>query len=160
MSQAQPLLGRFFQLGYVGRDLDRCIAQFRRRFGPAEFQVVEGSADHPHTRRIALGYVGQTMIEIIEPNPGVPSIYLDALPGSPGNIRLHHTGHLVDDFAGALRTVTAHGYAVPLQLSLGETLDCCYVDLRAELGHYVEYIRLGEAGVTWFASIPGFAALP
>lgn len=162
MSTGEPsLLGGFFQLGYVTRDLDAAMVEFRRRFGPVEFQIIQGTAQHPHTRRIALTWIGETMTELIEPDPAVPSLYVGALPpAANGEIRFHHIGCLTQDYARTMRRITADGYATPLAVSLGEVLDCVYADTRAQLGHYLEYIRLGEEGRKWFESVPGFRRFP
>ena len=154
------LFGRFFQLGYVTRDLEPAMAQFSKRFGPAEFQIINADQPNIHTRRIALTWIGQTMIEIIEPNVSVPSLYVDAVPSATGEITFHHIGHLINDYQATLQRLKTEGYAVPLALSYGEVLDCCYADARAQLGHYLEYIRLGDQGRKWFASVPGFRSFP
>jgi len=160
-TQKRSLVAGFFQLGYVTRDLDAAIAEFRRRFGPAEFQIIEGTAQHPHTKRIALTWIGETMTELIEPNPAVPSLYVDPLPpAANGEIRFHHIGCLTQDYGETLRRIRAEGYATPLEVSVGDVLDCVYADTRTELGHYLEYIRLGEEGRKWFESVPGFRRFP
>src|SRR4051812_26392107 len=111
------LYDRFFQLGYVTRDLDAAMGQFSTRFGPAEFQIIHGQPPHLHTKRIALTYVGQTMVELIEVNDQVPSIYKEYLPPPGGDIRIHHTGHLIDDTAATLRRVEAEGYPIAMKIS-------------------------------------------
>jgi len=154
------LLGRFFQLGYIVRDLVPAMAHFIDRYGPLKFQVIEGQPEYPHTRRIALGYVGPVMIELIEPDPAVPSVYVDYVPRDANSARFHHTGHFVESYADTVRRLEHEGYDVPYKLSYGDVMDCCYADMRADLGHYVEYVRLGEDGKKWFSSIPGFVAFP
>jgi Glyoxalase/Bleomycin resistance protein/Dioxygenase superfamily len=154
------LFDRFFQLGYVTQELDSAMAAFDERFGPSEFHVINAEQPNIHTKRIALTWMGGTMIEIIEPNIAVPSIYLDLLPKAVGEIRLHHTGYLIDDYPARMQRLKAEGYAVPMALSYGQVLDCCYADARDRLGHYLEYVRLGDDGRKWFASIPGFQQFP
>jgi hypothetical protein len=155
------LVAGFFQLGYVTRNLDAAMAEFNRRFGPVEFQIVQGTAQHPHTKRIALTWIGETMTEIIEPDPAVRSLYVDTLPSAAnGEIRFHHIGCLIQDYAGTMLRIGAEGYTVPMALSHGEVLDCMYADTRAELGHFLEYIRLGDEGRKWFESVPGFRRFP
>jgi hypothetical protein len=154
------LFDRFFQVGYVARDADGAMAEFNKRFGPVEWQVTMGSAEHPHTKRIALTHRDGLMIEIIEANDAVASIYRDYLPAAGPAMRFHHLGYLIDDYPGTLRRLEAEGYAVPFKLSHGDVLDCCYVDTRAHLGHYVEYVRLGEQGRQWFSAVPGFRGFP
>lgn len=157
---AESLFDRFFQVGYVARDLDAAMAQFSRRFGPVEFQVINAVEPNMHTRRIALAWIASTMIELIEPNQQVPSIYIDSLPAAPGEIRFHHLGYLIEDYPATLRRLKAEGYEVPFAMSYGDVLDCCYADTRAQLGHYMEYVRLGDEGRKWFASVSGFQKFP
>jgi hypothetical protein len=150
----------FFQLGYVARDLDAAIDAFRHRVQPASFQITNAVEPYIHIKRIALTWIDLTMIELIEPNADVPSIYIDSLPVRQEDIRLHHLGFLTNDYADTLQRLTADGYALPMSMSYGEVLDCCYADAREQLGHYLEYIRLGEEGRKWFSAIPGFRSMP
>ena len=160
-TQENSLLGGFFQLGYVTRNLDAAIARFKTRFGPADFQIIQGSPEYPHTKRIALSWIGETMTEIIEPDPAVPSLYVEGLPSTgDGEIRFHHIGCLTQDHSQTMRRLKSEGYATPMVLSYGDVLDCVYADARSQLGHYVEYIRLGDEGRQWFTSVPGFRRFP
>jgi hypothetical protein len=157
-SGVAPLFDRFFQLGYVTRDGDAAMAQFNQRFGPVEFQVVSGGT--PAIKRIALSYVGDTMIEILEVNTSIASFYSDYLSAGLADVRLHHLGYLIDDYPGTLKRLKAEGYDIPLCGSAGDVLDVCYADARAQLGHYLEFIRLGDEGRRWFSSVPGFRSFP
>ncbi|MBG6120062.1 MULTISPECIES: VOC family protein [unclassified Sphingobium] len=152
------LYGRFFQLGYVTRDLDTAIAAYRERFGATEFMInappprADGSLSA--TRRIGLAYIDDVMIELIEPESSMATIYDDAVPEAPGAIALHHLGFLVDDHQATVDRMAALGYAVPAAGSFGDVLDYSYADTRADLGHYSEFIRLGEQGRQMFAAVP------
>jgi len=160
MANTASLFDRFFQVGYVARDMDAAMAEFNTRFGPVEWQITMGSDAHPHTKRIALTYRDGVMLEIIEANDAVPSIYRDYLPASGPAMRFHHLGYLIDDYPATLKRLDAEGYDVPFKLSYGDMVDCCYVDARAHLGHYLEYVRLGKEGQQWFSSVPGFRGFP
>src|SRR5262245_58085825 len=154
------LFANFFQLGYVTRDIDLAIEGLRRRAGSGDFQIVPAVAPYTHIRRIALSWSGSTMIELIEPDPAVPSVYLEALPRTAADIALHHLGFLTDDFAAMLSRLEAEGFSVPMRMSYGDMLDCCYADARAQFGHYLEYVQLGDDGRRWFEAVPGFRAMP
>ena len=147
----------YFQLGYVTRDLDAAIAAYRAKFGEVGFFVNEpgpiDGAPSP-TRRLALGYIDDVMIELIEPDPAQATIYDDALPDGVGPIRLHHLGYLIDDHAAMLGRLKDMGYAVPLFGSMPGVLDYIYADTRADLGHYSEFIRLDEGGRAFFGAVP------
>ena len=154
------LLAHFFQLGYVTRDIDRALEGLRHRARSEDFQIVPAVAPYTQIRRIALSWAGSTMIELIEPDPEVPSVYLESLPRSAGGIALHHLGFLTDDFPAMLHRLASEGFSVPMRMSYGEVLDCCYADARAQFGHYLEYVGLGEEGRRWFEAVPGFRAMP
>jgi catechol 2,3-dioxygenase-like lactoylglutathione lyase family enzyme len=152
---------RFFQLGYVTRDLEAAIASYKARFGRTDFlrlpiaKPADGSGDG--VNGIAIGYAGPVMIEIIEVNPGAPSIFRDALGGAAQDLRLHHLGYLVDDHQATLARLAELKLEVPMSGSSGDALDFCYADTREQRGHFSEFIRLGEQGRALFASLPGAA---
>lgn len=151
------LFAGFFQLGYVTRDVDAAVAVYTQRYGKAEFLInepmpIDGVA--PPTRRIALAYIDDTMIELIEPDPMQRTIYNDVLPDRFGAIRLHHLGYLIDDHQAMLRRLRESGYDVPFHGSIPGALDYSYADTRAELGHFSEFIRLDEGGRAFFGAVP------
>jgi hypothetical protein len=152
------LFSGFFQLGYVTRNAKAAIAQFQKQYQAIEFMdvpvEVPDDVPKPAVNRMALGYIDELMVEIVEVDPSQESIFLDALPPEPGDLRLHHLGYLIDDFAATLQRAHAAGYAVPLQGSVPELGDYAYTDTRSHLGHYSEYIRLNENGKRWFDAVP------
>lgn len=151
------MLGTFFQLGYVTRNLDAACAAFREKFGPVEFLVIEPgpiNGKPPPTRRIALTYIDDTMTEIIEPDSRQDTIYDDVLPATEGPICLHHFGYLVDDHDAFLKRLGEMGYAVPLSGSMPGALDYSYADTRKDIGVWSEFIRLDEGGRAFFEAVP------
>jgi hypothetical protein len=152
------LFSGFFQLGYVTRNAKAAVAQFQKQYQAIEFMDVPVEVpDHvpkPAVKRMALGYIDELMVEIVEVDRSQESIFLDALPPEPGDLRLHHLGYLIDDFAATLQRAQAAGYAVPLQGSVPELGEYAYADTRLHLGHYCEYIRLNETGTRWFDAVP------
>jgi hypothetical protein len=156
------LFDRFFQWGYVTRNADKSIAQFRQRFGDFEFSCITNTSPTELTRpvkRACFTWIGETQMEFIEVDTSVPSIYLDYLPANDTDFRLHHLGFFIDDYQAMLKRLEREGYSVPFAMSYGDVNDLAYVDTRAQLGHYLEYVRLGEEGKAWFRSIPGFVKL-
>jgi hypothetical protein len=152
------LFGGFFQLGYVTQELDAACDAFRTRFADIEFQKIDPQPLEdgvvPPTKRIALAYIDDVMVELIEPNSEQKTIYDEHIPAEPGAIKLHHLGYLIDDYAETLGQLQAAGHPVPLHGSFGDALDYIYADTRPELGHYTEFIRLGDAGRAHFDSLP------
>lgn len=151
------LFGGFFQLGYVTNNLDAALKAFRERFGSTEFMLTSpkrADSSASPTKHIALAYIDDVMIEIIEPDAMQATIYDDVRPTTDGPITLHHLGYLVDDHQGNVDRLNALGYDIPLEGRMGEVLDYCYADTRKDTGHFSEYIRLGEDGRKWFDSVP------
>jgi hypothetical protein len=157
-AEHQSLFSGFFQLGYVTRNAKAAVAQFQKQYQAIDFMdvpiEVPDDMPKPSVNRMALGYIDELMVEIVEVDPSQASIFLDALPAEPGDLRLHHLGYLIDDFAATLQCTHAAGYEVPLQGSVPGLGDYAYADTRLHLGHYCEYIRLNENGKRWFDAVP------
>lgn len=150
---APHLFGGFFQLGYVTRTLDAAVSAFQESFGPTEFKIMD-MPQSDVTARIALAYIDDVMIEIIQPVTTATTIYSDFLPDTDGPIVLHHLGYLVDDHQATLDRSTALGHAEGIVGSVPGVLDYSYFDTRPALGLWSEYIRLDEGGKAMFASVP------
>lgn len=151
------MFGGFFQIGYATRDLDNALALCRRRFGEIEFLVYEPGIVKglpSPTRRIGLAYLGDTMIELIEPDPAQQTIFDAALPAQAGSIGLHHLGYLIDDHDAMLERLKGMGCDVVLEDRIDGFLDYSYADTRGDFGHFSEFIRLEDAGREFFAQVP------
>lgn len=75
------------------------------------------------TARIALAYIDDVMIEIIQPVTTATTIYSDFLPDTDGPIVLHHLGYLVEDNQATLDRSTALGHAEGIVGSVPGVLD-------------------------------------
>lgn len=163
---AGSLYGRFFQWGYVTRDLDAAMAQFNTSFGVQEYTILVNSiplSDHPSAKavtRVSFSWIGATQLEIIEVDGSLPSIYREYLPPSKSDIKLHHFGFLVDNLDVAIARLEADGFDIPFSMSDPNSAAVAYADARALVGHYLEYISLSDTGRRWFASMPGFCQFP
>jgi hypothetical protein len=163
---AGSLYGRFFQWGYVTRDLDGAMAQFNTSFGIQDFSILVNSnppSDDPNARavtRVCFSWIGATQLEIIEVDSSLRSIYRDYLPANKSDIKLHHFGFLVDDLDAAIARLKADGFDIPFSLGNPVGAAVAYADARALVGHYLEYICLTETGRRWFTSMPGFCQFP
>jgi len=151
------VFGRYFQTAYVTRDLDAAMALFRARHGDRDYTVIEGHTRPDGTpaaaQRIALTYLGDTMIELIQPSIEITTIYDHALPDDAESVRLHHLGYLVDDYDHTFGELTKLGYSLPSAGSFGDALDYIYADTRPDFGHFSEFIRLGTAGKAMFDAV-------
>jgi len=108
------------------------------------------------TRYISTAYVGDLMLELIEPNHGVPSIYEGWL--APGqDLRFHHHGFYADsdeDMRARRDALLANGLEIPVDGRFGDILEFLYADCVAEFGHYYEIVHLLPAGRDFFATTP------
>lgn len=154
------LFKQHFQIAYVVRDLAAARARLAREFGIAEWDVMDMAAlmgPGHGTRYIGNSFAGDTMIELIEPDPAGDSIYRDWIPAEEDGVRLHHLGFLVrsdEDFKAAIAQLGTAGYPTAVSGSFGDALDYHYADTTALLGHYYELINLKPAGEQFFARIP------
>ena len=156
----KTLFQQHFQIAYVVSDLDRAMIRLRDRYGIAEWDVLDMHEIHgpdSPTRYIGNSYSGDVMIELIEPVPGVPSLYDGWAHDDPEKLRLHHLGFLVhdpDSFEAAKAQFAADGIETAHEGTFGDYLDYYYADTTPELGHYYELIHLKPAGKEFFDRVP------
>jgi catechol 2,3-dioxygenase-like lactoylglutathione lyase family enzyme len=151
-------LSRFFQVAYVTRDLDRAVHTFQEQYGIRSFHLQRGNQIDEHTKTdLALAWLGDVMVELIQPFGNGNSFYEVVLGAEPLGTRLHHFGHLVPDRAEWERLnehFTRNGATIPLQGRVDGFLSYLYVDQRAQAGHFLEYILCEPAGQAFFDSVP------
>lgn len=156
----------YFQTAYVTTDLDRAVEQLsqvhgirhwytNRRF---EYAV---TASKTATIGLALAYVGDTQIEIIEPIAGECAFYRTALTGRPDfQLRFHHLCQAFDtaeQYQARFAELEREGVNLPVQITLdmnnGLSL-ACYADFRHRGGHFMEYVWFSELGRSWMDAVP------
>jgi Glyoxalase/Bleomycin resistance protein/Dioxygenase superfamily len=149
-----------FQIAYVTNDLPRAVSLFRSEQGVGELATFDdftldvrggGAA----VINVALGYVGETQLEIIEPVSGDVELYRAWLSDEFA-VRHHHFCHRLDSVE-ELDTVRARyeesGYAIALDASLGETR-LFYADTTQLLDHYQEYAWVDSEAERFMAALP------
>lgn len=151
-------LARFFQVAYVTRDLDRAALTFQRRYGIKSFQFMRDNRLDPNTTiDIALAWVDEVMIELIQPRGTGGGFHEVMLGPEPHSTRLHHLGHLVADRAEwdrLLEELRRGEHPIVLQGGVDGFLSYVYVDARSETGHFLEYILCEPAGRAFFDAVP------
>lgn len=142
--------GHQFQNAYVTRDAAGAMARLKAGMAvrqesfvqvPTEVWTPRGSG--PMECRLGFLWVEDTQYELIEPVSGVVDIYRDALPADDGLV-FHHICNRIDDWADFRARVDRQPWPVVLEGHSGP-LNFLYLDARATLGHYLEYICMPDA---------------
>jgi hypothetical protein len=140
------LQGHHYQIAYVTRDIAKALADFREASGGAEPSVYyegETSLETPSGNgiaklKLALIWVGDVQYEFIEPISGLVDVYRDGLPAGDG-VAFHHIAMRVDDWDGFRAEVDRQPWPV-VHEGGHDLFRFLYLDARAVLGHYVEYV--------------------
>jgi catechol 2,3-dioxygenase-like lactoylglutathione lyase family enzyme len=141
------IIGRHYQNAYVTRNLDHAIARFREH---ADLRTVlqtevEVKLWTPHgegvgVQKLAFIWIEDLQFELIEPQSGeVLALYRDALPADDGLV-FHHTCHRVDDWDAFMALVDRQPFTIVLKGGTPDALQFVYLDTRALLGYYLEYV--------------------
>ncbi|MFC1437260.1 VOC family protein [Streptacidiphilus sp. N1-10] len=175
MRSLSDLFRNVMQLGYVTDDIDAATAYFESTLGTVDcvkhyksslgggrppalggepgssFVVVDGVPAEEWVIDVALVNAGATNLEIIRPVSGAVDLYRGAVrPGRPAT--LHHLGFRIDDFDEASAVVAAAGKEWA-QFGVSGDIRFGYLDMTAELGHFVEVMELGPQSAEGFAQL-------
>lgn len=155
MSAALETLGGcLFQVAYVVPDLSAAERFFASALGVRHFERLAGvelgeGCTHRGARAdasldLAIGYAGDTQIELVYPARGA-SIHREFLDA--GRSGLHHLGFLVDDFAGATASLRAQGLTCVAEglLETGMRVEFAYFDATAQAGSVLEILAFDAA---------------
>ena len=163
MRSFSDLFRNVMQIGYVTDDIDVAAEYFESTLGTVPFRksyksslggivVVDGETVDEWVIDVALVNAGPTNLEIIRPVSGAVELYRSAIrPGVPATF--HHLAFRVADFDEAAAVVAASGKSWKQHGYLEGSLRFGYVDMTAELGHYVEVMELEPASVEHFAQL-------
>jgi hypothetical protein len=105
---------------------------------------------------LALAYAGNIMIECIRSLDRAFAFYSDQLPAAGFARRFHHVGmllHTAEEFDQVGEALRLRGASVPYAGS-SHGVSFLYVDTRAELGHYLEYIHLRAPARHFWDDVP------
>lgn len=148
----------FLQIAYVTTDFDRALAEFASQYGvPKWLQLrnleIETGKDRSCHAHVALTYVGDTQLEVIQPLGGDDTVYRHGLPEQGYALRLNHLAQLVETEA-ELETIHAEVVAKGIAVSMhgtggGGTARYFYTDHRASLGHYLEHVWYSPQGLAF-----------
>jgi hypothetical protein len=105
---------------------------------------------------LALAYAGDIMIECIGPLDRAFAFYSDQLPAAGFAMRFHHVGmllHTAQEFGQVGEALRLRGASVSYAGS-SHGVSFLYVDMWAELGHYLEYIHLSSPARHFWDDVP------
>jgi hypothetical protein len=163
MRSFSDLFRNVMQLAYVTEDLATAVDYFEKTLGTVKARttykssmggvvVVDGATAQEWVIDVAMVNAGATNFELIQPISGSVELYRAAIrPGVPASF--HHVGYRIPDFDEATEIITASGKTWSQYGQLAGALRFGYVDMTAELGHYVEFMDLDAGGEQLFASL-------
>ena len=154
------LFKRHFQTAYVVDDIEQAMAVFASNYGITQWDVMDMVAMAGPGQPllfIANAWAGDMMIELMQPDENVTSIYTGWQKQSGATFRLHHLGFLVDSdaqMAAHKQLLERNGHPIVAEGSFGDVLDFAYADTTSALGHFYELIHLKSQGKAFFDRIP------
>jgi hypothetical protein len=138
--------GTLFQIGYVTRNIAKGLAILEGGMSARRLDLLENlrdaRANQVMIRALSHLTLGDMEIELIEPRPDWPSVYLDALPEHEDAIALHHLGYRqpdVEAWTEARNRADAAGLAIPMEGATSRAR-FAYLDTRATIGHFTEVV--------------------
>jgi hypothetical protein len=143
-----------FQNAYVTHDIDKAMRALSDRCGLADYVTFEPDmilktpdGDKPSRVKAAFAWAGRLQIELIQPVSGFQEHYLPFLPADRTDFtpRFHHMAvrrETLDEIRAEIAQL-----GLPLAFEGGVPgLTYIYLDARATLGHYLEYIWASPEG--------------
>ena len=147
--------GPITQLGYLTNDLEKTAALWAKTMGVGPFTkmtdvkmaaVMDGQSVEI-TINLALAYMDDIQIELIEPLCDTPSPYL--ANKQAGIWGAHHTQFTVDDLDGAIKTCEEQGIEMVCEITSGGGR---YIYMRSAAG-WIELTAPNEGLVPFFNAI-------
>lgn len=151
------------QIGYATTDCKEAVKRYGESYGVANFLLLPNTVStiapgRTATINVAMAFVNDTMIEFIEPVGGADTIYREVLPTDGFAVRHHHLGYAIfseEEWAAIQEAIERQKVPVVLNGESPGVMRYQYVDLRADIGHYVEYLYyLGQGGQELLKAIP------
>jgi hypothetical protein len=159
-------LGPSIQNAFVPKDFDAALNWWVKVMGVGPFfHFPQVALDDVRYRgepsdvqfEMAIGYWGNTQIELIRQLNDAPSIYKAWL--DEGREGLHHTLTLVEDMADARARVAAAGGLILQEARVPGGGEVIYVDLNGGPGCMLELLRPSAGGLEFFGMMREAAAM-
>ena len=157
---SNPLGEQILQLGFVVTDRERAMTEWTSSVGAGPWFTIDNFAGeepmycgHPAEARcdIALGYLGDMQIELIQPCDDHPSGYRDAW--GKAMIGFHHFGMAATDFDATVQRRLAAGYALKFTARVPGGGRVAYFDTDGVLPGMIELIEAQPAVLAVFAQM-------
>lgn len=138
---------QIIQIAWVVPDLEAAAWRWHRTMGIGPFLVNRHiTIGNPLYRgqpqatdfSTAIAQAGPVQIELVEQHDDTPSCYRDTVPR--GSEAMHHVAIMVADYAAALASYTAQGFAVASEGEFGD-VRFAYVDSSPSIGHMIEILE-------------------
>ena len=140
-----------WQLAYATSDTAQAIKTYGELYNCPKFWTRDPFAVRVSTPKgpgilnllISFAYLGDVCIEFVEPLlEGDSGIYSSVLPEEGFGLVIHHLGYLIggemDDWRKFRSRIPDD--LVLLEGGVGDDRRFLYLDTRAQLGHYIEYV--------------------
>lgn len=133
-----------FQHAYVVNNLEWSVGEWSRVLGAGPFAIRAHHRAQRFTYRgteqqadvsYAFGYLGDTMIQLIEQHDDTPSIYREMY--AAGEEGFHHVATLAHDYAAARDHFLDRGFPLACELWTGG-VEAAYFDTRTTTGGFTE----------------------
>lgn len=156
----------YFQTAYVTNDLEQAMQQLGSAYGINNWYTDRNFEtpilpEKTVTFRVALAYIGDTQIEIIDPVAGAFAHYKTVLTDDKSfQLKLHHMCQAfdtVEEYDAKVTELKRTGVPIPAEITREMNSSfglACYGDFRSMCGHYLEYIWLNEAARAWMGTVP------
>jgi len=127
------MFGEIQHIGYVYKDLEEAVNNFKSLFGIKRFTRV-----NMVVVKVARSKIGKLQIDLIEPQDK-KSIFHTFLEN--GNVGLHHIGYLVDNIDEKIKDWKSKGFKKILG-GIIPPAKFVYFDTTDILGHIIEFLQL------------------
>jgi len=153
----------FVHKSYVTPNLDRGMAAMSALWGVTGYRVSRdrriGTPNGEARLNMALTYIGDMQLELIEPIGGDDGLYREMLPADPDELRFHHFGTILGaeaEWDQLQAYIAANQVRTPVFGGTPGRSRYLYADLRHTLGHYLEFMYFldGGRGAAYFAEVP------
>lgn len=141
--------GHHYQNGYITRNIEKAIATFREHADTNEiiayevpFELTTPQGRGTAVTKLAFVWVDDLQYELIEPVSGLIDVYTEQLPDDD-SLRFHHSCMRVPEWDDFRARVDKKGYKIAIEGG-SDLLKFLYIDARADIGHYLEYVWMTD----------------